>query len=292
MSSIQSKAVEIARGHVGYKEGKRNWSIFARDSFPTVQNQAWCGSFVGDVYKRAGFNIGAHVWVPYVPYVETWAKRIGAWKTSRAQLGDLTVYGFGKSSAQHIGIAWPDEGSSEYRAVEGNTSSSNAGSQSNGDGVYVRYRRRAQIRGWVDMAKVLKHYGVTSPAPAPSKPAATPSKPAVATEKAPAFPLTRKPGAMYFYGDADGPKTSVSGKGLNTGAPKDVVKDASGKWYSKGLKTWQARMKKRGWSIDVDGRYGVQTEKVVRAFQKSKGLKVDGQIGPTTWAAAWTEKVV
>lgn len=165
MSSITGRAIDLARAEVGYKEGKRNWTKYSRDDFPTVQNQAWCGSFVGWIYHRAGFAIGAYVWVPYVPYVENWAKKNGFWKTNRAKAGDLTIYGFGKSSGQHIGIAWPDEstGGDSYRAIEGNTSSGNSGSQVNGDGVYVRYRKRSTIRGWVDMEKALAHYKVADP---------------------------------------------------------------------------------------------------------------------------------
>lgn len=126
--------------------------------------------------------------------------------------------------------------------------------------------------------------GATVPAP---KPAAKPS-----TSKAPAFPLPRRKGAMYYYGPASGPKTSVSGRTRNSGAPGDVVLQG-GRWYSKGLKMWQQRMLDRGWSGigAADGRYGPKTERVVRQFQKSKGLGVDGKIGPGTWSAAWTEPV-
>ena len=129
--------------------------------------------------------------------------------------------------------------------------------------------------------------GASVPAPKPA------AKPKPSTSKAPAFPLPRRKGAMYYYGPASGPKTSVSGRGRNTGAPGDVVLQG-GRWYSKGLKMWQQRMLDRGWSgIGVaDGRYGPKTERVVRQFQKSKGLGVDGKIGPGTWAAAWTEPVI
>lgn len=123
-----------------------------------------------------------------------------------------------------------------------------------------------------------------------AKPAAKPSTPAKkpAASKAPAFPLPKG----FVYGNPSGPVSQVSGKTSNSKATKDVVKDARGKWYSKGLKQWQAQMKKRGWTIDVDGRYGKQTERVATQFKKNKKLGNDGRIGPVTWAAAWDLKVV
>lgn len=118
------------------------------------------------------------------------------------------------------------------------------------------------------------------------RPPGAPVKPTTA----PAFPLPRRKGAMYYYGPADGPKTSVSGKGLNTAVPADVVR-VDGRWRSNGLAKWQQRMKARGYSITVDGRFGEETEKTVRYFQELVGLPVDGKIGPGTWSAAWTEAV-
>lgn len=57
------------------------------------------------------------------------------------------------------------------------------------------------------------------------------------------------------------------------------------------VRTWQARMRKRGWNIDVDGAYGPRSREVCEAFQREKGLAVDGIVGPQTWAAAWTAPI-
>lgn len=57
------------------------------------------------------------------------------------------------------------------------------------------------------------------------------------------------------------------------------------------VRTWQARMRERGWRIDVDGAYGPQSRQVCLAFQREKGLTVDGIVGPETWAASWTAPI-
>lgn len=120
---------------------------------------------------------------------------------------------------------------------------------------------------------------------ATSKPVA--SKPAPAKSKAPAFPLPRKSGQMCFYGKGS-EKTAVTGKMRNTLASGDVVQDKNGKWYSKGLKTFQARLKERKWAIAVDGRFGDETERIVKQIQKNNGITADGKIGPDTWVLAWS----
>jgi serine/threonine protein kinase len=50
----------------------------------------------------------------------------------------------------------------------------------------------------------------------------------------------------------------------------------------------QCMLTKRGYSVGssgVDGQFGKDTDTAVRQFQSDKGLEVDGQVGPNTWAA-------
>lgn len=73
--------------------------------------------------------------------------------------------------------------------------------------------------------------------------------------------------------------------------PGRIMRNQSPMMQGADIQQWQTRMRARGWSIDVDGWYGPGSAQVARQFQAEKGLAADGEVGPQTWAAAWTSAV-
>ncbi|WP_328879816.1 protein kinase domain-containing protein [Streptomyces sp. NBC_00299] len=102
------------------------------------------------------------------------------------------------------------------------------------------------------------------------------------------------------------PTSGSGGDGAPTAAPtKTATTPATPPWISdcthysgteitdrgdKGQRVVQVQcmLSKRGYSVGgsgVDGEFGADTESAVRLFQSDKGLEVDGEVGPNTWAA-------
>ncbi|GAA1645744.1 hypothetical protein GCM10009700_35180 [Brevibacterium sanguinis] len=105
-------------------------------------------------------------------------------------------------------------------------------------------------------------------------------KPAIANAKkkprkaqsAPKFPLK----SGYWYGVESSNKKNRSG------------------FYAgdrPGIRQFQTKLKDRGWKISVDGRFGPATARIVKAFQKEKGLRQTGRVDATTWAKIWEAPV-
>jgi Putative peptidoglycan binding domain/D-alanyl-D-alanine carboxypeptidase len=74
------------------------------------------------------------------------------------------------------------------------------------------------------------------------------------------------------------------------GAPAPMAATAARPTLKKGAKgdavsVLQQRLNAHGATLTVDGDFGPNTDKAVRAFQQAKGLTVDGICGPKTWAA-------
>lgn len=108
--------------------------------------------------------------------------------------------------------------------------------------------------------------------PRPDKPKKPTKKKAKAKKKAPKFPLP----SGHWYGVQSSNPRNHSG------------------YYRKdraGIKKWQRRMKKRGWRIKVDGRFGPRSQQVARGIQRQAGIAQDSRVGAVTWKKSWTEPV-
>lgn len=141
-----------------------------------------------------------------------------------------------------------------------------------GMGGHTRFPQWSNVRGKTcpGLARRAQVAVILNRAKAIDEGSASPKKTAPTTtgSRAPGFPLP--PG--HWYGPASGGGRAHDGP-------------------ANGLKVWQTQMRRRGWKIDADGRYGDQTGDVTEAFQREKGLRPDRLIGVATWNAAWTSAV-
>jgi hypothetical protein len=127
-SGLGAAIVNIAMGEVGTREGSGNcvpgkpYSICAE----------WCAAFATWVWRTAGVNIPAYV---YVPDIYTWAVNHDKWygtsQLGLAQPGYLIIFGTA-TNRYHVGIVDHVSGSTVY-VISGNTSNPNNSSQ---QGVY------------------------------------------------------------------------------------------------------------------------------------------------------------
>lgn len=102
--------------------------------------------------------------------------------------------------------------------------------------------------------------------------------------------LTKSPSSKVEAGSKAKPTTKAQSKVKAPTFP-GVYLEYPPLRYSAACRTWQAQMKWRGWRLAVDGLYGPRSKEVCKAFQKEKGLMVDGIVGPQTWKATWEAPV-
>lgn len=98
----------------------------------------WCMCFVSMVFDMAGM-VGAIGGFSY--NTDVTKGRMRQVPIEEAQRGDIVLYDWDEDGAtDHVGIVEANLGGGWLQTIEGNTSSSNAGSQSAGNGVWRRQR--------------------------------------------------------------------------------------------------------------------------------------------------------
>jgi len=149
--SIQANAVvETAKAQVGYKEGKNNDTIFGK--WYGLNNQPWCAIFVSWCFAKAGVTkliAQSPKGFAGCEAMEAWAiKNKLTVPVANVQAGDILLFDFTKAGkAEHTEIALGYNANTHLiDTVGGNTAGDNAGSQANGDGVYLKHRAPSTVR--------------------------------------------------------------------------------------------------------------------------------------------------
>lgn len=249
--------IRVAQSHVGYVEGPRdNETVFgARTGF---NFQPWCGSFVDCVLIDAG-QTGEPSSI-YTPNGAAAYRRLGRWidRNGPVQPGDVVFFdwqgGTGSGGVDHVGIVAEVRRDGQVETIEGNTSPSNAGSQSNGGMVARRVRPRNVIAGFGRPA-----YTGTPGPPAPPPP--SPDQ-VTAFRKYVAALLARDVAAL--------PDLRQGQRGGNVQTLQKALNLAAGR------------------SLAQDGDFGPATAQAVKDVQRIFGLGVDGIVGPRTRDALLT----
>jgi len=139
-----NEVLELCKASVGYTEGPNNDTTFGK--WFGLNNQPWCAMAASKMYFDAGMigtvantNKGfasCDAWLKYL------TKNNQLVPIGQAKRGDLVFFQFDDDAQpDHVGIVKFHHTTLKYLQVfEGNTSSGKAGSQSNGDGFYLKKR--------------------------------------------------------------------------------------------------------------------------------------------------------
>ena len=272
--------IDLAISQIGYHEkatnaeldnptansGDGNWNKYSRDldklgNFYNGRKNgyAWCDCFVDWCFITAyGRAVGQKLLCQPdnsagagCSFSAQYFRSKGQFYTSNPQPGDQIFFGTGPGNVWHTGIV-VEVTSSHVITVEGNTT----------DSVGRRSYRLTDS----------SIYGYGRPDWGVSNTASTPAS----------------------SGSSSSPKTptpSVTTKTCRPSIPE--LKRGCKNGY---VKTLQDLLIKRGFScggkVDPltkhevsDGEFGIATENAVKLFQKQKNLKVDGEVGESTWPA-------
>lgn len=136
-----AQVLDWFRSQIGYKEGKNNSNKYSTAMGRPAE--PWCADMIDAGFKACGaLNLITSSASCTAKYKGMKSLEVSKYN---AKPGDIVFFDWDKSGdCDHVGIV-EAAGSSQVTTIEGNTSSGNSGSQSNGDGVYRRYRTYSQI---------------------------------------------------------------------------------------------------------------------------------------------------
>jgi len=239
--------IRIASAEVGYTEGPNNANKYAPE-VGDANNQPWCGTFTDWCLMKAGVTgEPSSVWTPAGLQAYRKAGR-AIDRNGPVQPGDIVYFdwqgGTATSGVDHVGIVTGVRRDGQVETIEGNTSPTNAGSQSNGGGVYRRVRPRSVIAGF-------------------GRPAYT-SAPPPLVNPAEAAAFRRYAAAINIRDLSKAGTLRQGNRGAGVLALQRSLNLAAGK------------------ALSEDGSFGPATASAVRDLQRLFKLAQDGIVGPQT----------
>ncbi len=109
----------------------------------------WCQCFVNAAAVKGGARQLKTGYTPYVLAGKDGYRRIHPGEATRGDFVFFKWPGVSNDSCDHVGILTGPPRNGLVQSVEGNTSPGNAGSQNNGQGVYLRSRPTSVVAGYV-----------------------------------------------------------------------------------------------------------------------------------------------
>ena len=139
-----NKVIELCEASINYTEGPNNDTTFGK--WFGLNNQPWCAMAASKMYFDAGILASVANTKKGFASCDAWLKYLTKNNQlvplGQAKRGDLVFFQFDEDAQpDHVGIVKFHHTRLKYLQVfEGHTSSSKAGSQSNGDGFYLKKR--------------------------------------------------------------------------------------------------------------------------------------------------------
>lgn len=142
--------LEVAKQELGYEESGNNNTKYGK--WFGLNNQPWCAIFVSWCYAQVGLvkSVAAQNSKGFASCdagLKWFTKRNKLVPVGQAQEGDIVFFQFDTDAQpDHVGIVLKNQKLSKtLLCIEGNTSPTNKGSQSNGGGVYQKKRSYAIV---------------------------------------------------------------------------------------------------------------------------------------------------
>ena len=140
------RVLAIARDEIGTTESPPGSNVVKYSRWYPMSGSPWCAMFVSWVLDQAGITAYKHA---YTPTGADMFRRQDRWFTAHPEPGDLVYYDFPPPERiEHVGFVVRENDDRSITTIEGNTTSGDQGSQSNGGGVFLRHRTPDLVVGY------------------------------------------------------------------------------------------------------------------------------------------------